>query len=304
MSEKEKQSSNSCPPTKPRKSSVLKIYEKSVLTAFKFDCENFLEYFESLKSFHYTDFANLWQVRQFTYIYADQNYVTELTTLCEVAFSTVKKYIVFRDNPYIKMGAFYLLYGLYYKQPIKGLVKIRLTLSEFKSIKELMYMAKSQNHFEPLYIFAKMKCDKAFLYVAHYKPLKPSNNSKHSNTTFDDTFQGKGTESSLAKFKDLIQDGLVKDLGTVCTKYDAAFRKYAEICPSLSLFPSSVIEEFDRAYDNIFGSNLKNNSTDTSVANKRRSIRQKAVTNQNAVYRGSRKVLTAMDLSEGESNSD
>jgi len=296
--------------SRPRRCTVLANYEKTVLSAFKWDCEAFLEQFEKENTFNYADFAKIWQLNSFTFIYADQTYVGPLNVLCEVCFLTVKKYIMFQKSLNIKVGAFYLLYGLYYKQPIENLVKIRLTLKEYRKIKELMNEMLKRGQHDILYIFAKMKSDNAFLYVAEPKPIVIElNKSIKSTTHIDDTFQARGSESSLIKFKDILENDTVKKLQDTCNEYDTLLEKFAEKYPSVNKFKSTVIEEVHKAHRNVFdqatSAFLQNSDPEDNTGQSfRQKIRQKAMTNKNAVYRGSKKVLTAVDLGMSDDDDD
>ncbi|KAJ8980812.1 hypothetical protein NQ317_000544 [Molorchus minor] len=140
--------------------------------AFKRDCEDFLEDYERMKSLNYDDFTKIWQSKKFTYVFADQKYALLLKDLTEQYFYNVKKYIMFPKNLYTQIGAFYLLYGLYYKQPLRGFVKIRLTLDEYKKILELIQTLKDIGQYQAVFIFAKMKAEEVFVYTAQPETVR------------------------------------------------------------------------------------------------------------------------------------
>lgn len=50
-------------------------------------------------------------------------------------------------------------------------VQIRVTLTEYQKIIALMYEMSSRGQYDALYIFAKMKTNDAFCYVAHPRTL-------------------------------------------------------------------------------------------------------------------------------------
>lgn len=52
------------------KKSALYEYDKQIASAFKVDCEELLEEFEKLKSLRFTDFAKVWQLKNFTFVFA------------------------------------------------------------------------------------------------------------------------------------------------------------------------------------------------------------------------------------------
>jgi hypothetical protein len=62
-----------------------------------------------------------------------------------------------------RIGALYLLYGIYYKIPINQL-KIRLTLSDWNYLMELHRQIKIHEHLDANYILCKLIVDDAFIH--------------------------------------------------------------------------------------------------------------------------------------------
>lgn len=58
----------------------------------------------------------------------DQDYKVLLEVLCEICFEVAKKCMYNENNLFIRLGAFYMLYGLYYKQPVR-FVKMNVLLN-------------------------------------------------------------------------------------------------------------------------------------------------------------------------------
>jgi len=295
---------------KPRKKSYLVNYKKSVYFAFKSDTETFLRKFEKEQTFNYADFANVWQATNFTFVFSDQSDVKPLKVLCDICFATVKKYITSETGPYIQIGAFYLLYGLYYKQPIRRLVRIRLTLAEYRRIKDLMNEMLSKGQYDALYIFAKMKSDEAFVFVAHPKPLSVSKMPFNLDMQEDDTFTSKGIESCLYQFEDILKDDTVQALDKTCKEYEAKLSEFAKLNPGLVPFQTTVIRDLEEAYQKVYmreSAVSEQEEPKTVVENlrlTRQSVRNRALANKNAQYRGSRKVISAVDLNNDRGSPD
>ena len=82
----------------------------------------------------------------------------------------VKKYAlsVLNQRPnhaLLRYAAIYMLYALYFKQPCRPLVKIRLTLDQFTDLQETVAEAKKDKHHDVVYAWAKLFTMSAFHYV-------------------------------------------------------------------------------------------------------------------------------------------
>ncbi|XP_018570713.1 snRNA-activating protein complex subunit 1 [Anoplophora glabripennis] len=283
-------------------------YDKQIAGAFKVDCEEFLEEFEKLKSLRFTDFTRVWQLKNFTFVFAGQKYALLLKELCENYFYIVKKFIMSSGSIFTQLGGIYLLYGLYYKQPLRHWVKIRLTLEEYKKITELIEEVKRRGQYEAVYVFAKMKVDQAFIYTALQRPLGPEDRFVKSYESYlDYAFSCSKNQDTFMKFNEIVQDGdLVKDIEKTNDEYQELMKKYAEKCPSLTPFTSNIVKVLQEAHSTLdkaeSSSKYEVPSPELSKTEKsQKSVKAKAMTNKHAVYRGKRKVKTAIDIDFGDS---
>lgn len=283
------------------KKALMYQYDKELISAFQVDCEIFLDEFEKYQSFSFTDFQKVWHQQKFSYIFAGQVYALLLRDFCENCFYVVKKYIMFPRTLYTQIGAFYLLYAIYYKQPLRTWVKIRLTLEEYQKLNELITEMSSIKQVDVCYIFSKMISERAFLYVAQRKPLGPEDRFvKDVQMYINDTFTYSKTQSAITKFKDL-QDksGLISKVESTNKEYSELLEKYAEKCPLLKPFSSNLIDEIQAAYTSFQDSNPNSSiNEETAIQTSRNSIKNKAMSNKNAVYRASKKVKTAVDTTD------
>lgn len=60
-------------PDEPRRSSLKQYhqdYDRKLATAFRTDCEEFLEKFEKLQTLKFSEFAKIWKEKHFTCVFA------------------------------------------------------------------------------------------------------------------------------------------------------------------------------------------------------------------------------------------
>lgn len=84
-------------------------------------------------------------------------------------------------------------------------------------------------HFDPLYIFSKMKIDQAILFVAQRRILGPETRFiKHFDLYYDDTFSVSKVNSVEQKFTELISDSeLLKELSKAHCEYADLLKQYS-----------------------------------------------------------------------------
>ncbi|XP_041785802.1 uncharacterized protein LOC121601066 isoform X2 [Anopheles merus] len=107
----------------------------SISSGFREDCSEFLCDFAKLKATDYQTFSQEWKRTNFQYIFFGRNTDAEMAEYLGEIFYTVKKMFIVSNNPFERIGSFYLLYTLYFKQPLFMFCKIRLTLTEWRMMK-------------------------------------------------------------------------------------------------------------------------------------------------------------------------
>ncbi|XP_072393115.1 uncharacterized protein Pbp45 [Diabrotica undecimpunctata] len=280
-------------------------FDKELASAFQLDCEVLLDEFELYQSFGIEDFQKVWQNHRFSNVFAGQTYALLLKDFCENCFYIVKKYIYFPRTLYTQVGAFYLLAILYYKQPVRTWVKIRLTSEEYEKIHGLILEMINRKVYEPVYMFSKLKADKAFTYVSQRKPLGPEDRFvKDFHMYINDTFISVKTTSSLTKFKNSFgpTDIPFNKLKETCAEYSQLMHKFAETCPGITPFSSNLVRDIETANLLIHGEDKI--PEEKPVQDERTplyDIKQRAMANKNAVYRANRNVITGVDYDRIES---
>lgn len=87
---------------------------------------------------------------------------------------------------------------------------------------------KSEDFLEPAYIFAKMKVENAFLYVAQRKTLGPEDRFvKTFETYYNDTFDSSHVNETLSQFNNLYSSELVQDLEKTSNEYQELLSQYS-----------------------------------------------------------------------------
>ena len=77
-----------------------------------------------------------------------------------------KSFILPPHNQIKRIGALYLMYGLYTQQPVRGNSKFRVTPQEWSVILKFVENLKAHGFIDANYIFHKMCLEGAFLTVA------------------------------------------------------------------------------------------------------------------------------------------
>ncbi|GJQ78061.1 putative snRNA transcription by RNA polymerase III [Trypoxylus dichotomus] len=215
---------------------------KAIQLAFRKDCENLLQRFSALETFSYEKFAEIWKDMAFSLVFSGKSSFDEYRHYTEVFLFESKNFHLFSDNIYTKTGAFYLMYGLYHKQPLANFIKVRVTQDEFSQIIEFVRQMKDLKQMHPLYIYCKMMTDDVFDFVYTQQVIAPD--LRHFNENFvmeENTFKREPVEiiqSSLLKLLDN------KDITRINSEYQKALAEYKENSPecNLMVFNNSILD--------------------------------------------------------------
>merc|ERR1719319_1749777 len=115
-------------------------------------------------------FLEGWKSSTFSFIFHGRENFRELYEVTEEMMDVVKSYAVNgRDAQHpegVRFAAIYLMYALFFKQPCRPTVKIRLVLDEFKEIQILIEAAKMNKHIDVVFAWAKLFNAGAFHFTA------------------------------------------------------------------------------------------------------------------------------------------
>uniref|UniRef100_A0A9L0SRN5 Small nuclear RNA activating complex polypeptide 1 n=1 Tax=Equus caballus TaxID=9796 RepID=A0A9L0SRN5_HORSE len=135
------------------------------------DCEALLSRFQETDSVRFEDFTELWRSMKFATIFCGRMRNLEKNTFTKEALALAWRYFLPPYTFQIRVGALYLLYGLYNTQLCQPKQKIRVALKDWDEILKFQQDLINAQHFDAAYIFRKLRLDKAFHFTAMPKLL-------------------------------------------------------------------------------------------------------------------------------------
>ncbi|XP_036165202.1 snRNA-activating protein complex subunit 1 isoform X2 [Myotis myotis] len=153
------------------------------------DCEELLSRFQETDSVRFEDFSALWRSMKFGTIFCGKMRNLEKNTFTKEALALAWRYFL---PPYafqIRVGALYLLYGLYNTQLCQPKQKIRVALKDWDEILKFQQDLINSEHFDVAYIFRKLRLDKAFHFTAMPKLLSFRMKKKVQRTPVTEEFK-------------------------------------------------------------------------------------------------------------------
>ncbi|KAM5245127.1 snRNA-activating protein complex subunit 1 [Hipposideros larvatus] len=135
------------------------------------DCEALLSRFQEKDSVRFEDFTELWRSMKFGTIFCGRMRNLEKNTFTKEALALAWRYFLPPYTFQIRVGALYLLYGLYNTQLCEPKQKIRVALKDWDEVLKFQQDLINAQHFDAAYIFRKLRLDKAFHFTAMPKLL-------------------------------------------------------------------------------------------------------------------------------------
>ncbi|XP_058843968.1 snRNA-activating protein complex subunit 1-like isoform X1 [Acipenser ruthenus] len=132
----------------------------------KADCEDLLTRFQVTDSVRYEDFSALWREMKFSTIFHGKMGDVEKRNFSREALSTACHYFFPPYSFQIRVGALYLLYGLYNTQLCQPKEAIRLALKDWEEVEAFQQDVINAQHFDAVYILRKMFLTKVFHFTA------------------------------------------------------------------------------------------------------------------------------------------
>ena len=137
-------------------------------------------------SLEFSCFLEQWRKMNFHQIFRGRK-PEELAEFFNQLVAMVKLFI-FEDALFEKrVGAIYLLYGIYYSHPDKVRHKIRMSLGEFKLLLKLVEDIKKAQIFQASYIFYSLVLNDAFHFCATSLPRIPLSKQRVKTYLNDDS---------------------------------------------------------------------------------------------------------------------
>lgn len=135
------------------------------------DCEALLSRFQETDSVRFEDFTELWRNMKFGTIFCGRMRNLEKNTFTKEALALAWRYFLPPYTFQIRVGALYLLYGLYNSQLCQPKQKIRVALKDWDEVLKFQQDLINAQHFDAAYIFRKLRLDRAFHFTAMPKLL-------------------------------------------------------------------------------------------------------------------------------------
>ncbi|KAG9481276.1 snRNA-activating protein complex subunit 1 [Eleutherodactylus coqui] len=131
----------------------------------KEDCETLLGLFQATDSVRYEVFLSIWKEIKFNSIFYGGMRSLESNRFTREIFSVASAYFLPPYTFQIRVGAMYLLYGLYNTQLCQPKQKIRIALKDWADIEQLHQELISAQHLDAVYIFRQMRRMRAFYFT-------------------------------------------------------------------------------------------------------------------------------------------
>ncbi|XP_026858757.2 snRNA-activating protein complex subunit 1a [Electrophorus electricus] len=156
---------------------------------FKTDCEELLGRFQQTMSVRYEEFAAIWKTMDFSSVFYGYTTRHEKRAFSRLAFATVYNYFLPPYSFQIRVGAMYMLYGLYHTQLVWPKEKVWIALKDWVHVQRFVSDAFSCQHLDVVYIYQKLVSERAFLYTAMPKPLAFDAKRRFFNKNINEEFQ-------------------------------------------------------------------------------------------------------------------
>ncbi|XP_003214324.2 snRNA-activating protein complex subunit 1 [Anolis carolinensis] len=130
------------------------------------DCEALLKHFQEAESVRFEDFATLWRQHRFHTIFYGKIRTPEQIEFTKEALALVWTFFLPPYTFQIRVGALYILYGLYNTQLCQPKQKIRIALKDWSEVMKFQQELLEAQHYDAAYILGKLRKNKAFYFTA------------------------------------------------------------------------------------------------------------------------------------------
>ncbi|XP_034235156.1 uncharacterized protein LOC117641714 [Thrips palmi] len=272
------------------------------------DCENILKQFLAKQTSTFEDFATIWQEKKFSLIYSGRDSYSELLEFSEEALTIAKSFILPPHSQIKRIGALYLMYGLYTQQPYQDIAKFRVTPQEWSVILKFVESLKAHGFIDANYIFHKMCLDGAFMTVAFTREYGLERNYRKYLTTWQarDKELEPGVTFSLENLMGRVYRGSLKSAADkLRTKYNNIKKILADKQDTKFQSLNGTEKELEQVMvDNIlcttdgFSQDLGEAKKFSDLGGGRRSIINKAFSLKSKQRGSHRTLLDTLDASE------
>ncbi|XP_068803465.1 snRNA-activating protein complex subunit 1 isoform X2 [Struthio camelus] len=172
----------------------------------KADCEALLGAFQEADTVRFERFAELWRERGFHAIFYGRIRALERNKLTKKTLDLAQQYFL---PPYafqIRVGALYLLYGLYSVQLCQPKQKIRIALKDWPEVQRFQQDLIESQHYDAVYIFRKLRVARAFHFTAMPKLLNYRTQKKVQENEFKEEFKDPSNRVNSLITNDVLEE--------------------------------------------------------------------------------------------------
>ncbi|NP_001405027.1 snRNA-activating protein complex subunit 1 isoform 2 [Mus musculus] len=130
------------------------------------DYETLLSRFQEMDSVRFEDFTELWRSMKFATIFCGKMRNLKKNMFTKEALALAWRYFLPPHTFQIRVGALYLLYGLYNTQLCQPKQKIRVALKDWDEVIRFQQDLMNAQHFDAAFVFRKLRLDRAFHFTA------------------------------------------------------------------------------------------------------------------------------------------
>lgn len=136
------------------------------LAGFKEDCQELIKKFSATNSLTFNKFASIWCDMKFSFIFFGQRPLGLMRQFTEDVLIIAKHYWLKSEKLCESIAGLYLLYGLYFKNRLPGLIQIPLTFKEMELVSDFAKNMTDSSHNDPSFILQKLFDNEAFYFSA------------------------------------------------------------------------------------------------------------------------------------------
>ncbi|KAM9380996.1 snRNA-activating protein complex subunit 1 [Phaethornis superciliosus] len=170
------------------------------------DCEELLGAFQEADTVRFERFAELWRERRFHTVFYGRIRALERNKLTKKTLELAQQYFL---PPYafqIRVGALYLLYGLYSTQLCQPKQKIRIALKDWPEIQKFQQDLIDSQHYDAAYIFRTLRLARAFHFTAMPKLLNYRTKKKIQENEFKEEFKDPSNRVNSLITNDVLEE--------------------------------------------------------------------------------------------------
>ena len=126
--------------------------------------------FDEYGTLRFHHFVDIWKDMKFGLIFCGRQTFRELFEFTEDLFDLVKLQTSSQNKFGHRAAAIYLLYSLYFKQPARPMVRIKVTMDEYADMSKFIDKCRMEKHWDLAYVWVKLMTDNAFHFVIADRP--------------------------------------------------------------------------------------------------------------------------------------